>query len=377
MKKEVINTYNSLQIVPGGEVFRLIYEFNNGVAWAIKKGQLENTFTEYSLIDEKFNIINSYTDLTPNFPNESEVLIAKNRSNKCGCIDRSGESLISFEYSSILPFKKDTAVAIKKGKYGCINKSGDTILPFEYDYLEYDVECGIGYFHYAKKIGMSVGNCMWTDKVNYPGFLDIDGNELRCAKFTHGGDIKNVLLENPNVVLKQLRDISDINPGSNEFYIFKGRCNTRVFKMTEDLTYECFGLYSSIEDILFYKDVEKVSKIPKDLIKQYHFKFTNGFARVFKFISGKYRYSFFNLDGDLVLKDYKYDDIYPISSKYGTFESNLGVYKLAKVKSNKLYGLIDITGRELIPCSFKMLSMIGNGLVFVKDMDDNSKIIKL
>ena len=59
---------------------------------------------------------------------------------KFGFIDKTGKTVIPFEYDSALRFYGDYAVVSKDGKYGVINQRNETVIPFEYDKIFSELE---------------------------------------------------------------------------------------------------------------------------------------------------------------------------------------------------------------------------------------------
>lgn len=85
------------------------------IVWILGAGVLEHGSTRY--LDYNF----------------SEDLASVCKKNKCGFIDKKGETVIPFKYNLAYPFSGGLAPVMLNGKWGLINKKNKTVIPFMYD----------------------------------------------------------------------------------------------------------------------------------------------------------------------------------------------------------------------------------------------------
>ena len=89
-----------------------------------------NTVIEPQYVDVYIsNIITSYEVFN------SGIAAVQNKSGLWGGINKSGQTVIPFEYEALRAFREGLAVAQKNGKFGVIDTNGNNVIPFEYDNL--------------------------------------------------------------------------------------------------------------------------------------------------------------------------------------------------------------------------------------------------
>ena len=109
---------------------------DEGVGFINTKGELEIPAV-FERIDRRSTINTKYMF--------KEGLSPFVRGGKCGYIDKRGNTVISPEYDSAVPFNDGIAAVSKEGKWGAIDKSGKTVIPIEYDFVQPSSEgvCGV------------------------------------------------------------------------------------------------------------------------------------------------------------------------------------------------------------------------------------------
>lgn len=112
------------------------YPFNQGIAVYYDKD-----VDSYGFIDKSGNIIispqyDSFYYSTDDFQVfVDNIASVQNKNGIYGGIDKTGKTIIPFEYEVLKNFHEGLAVAQKNGKYGVIDTNNNVIVPFEYDNL--------------------------------------------------------------------------------------------------------------------------------------------------------------------------------------------------------------------------------------------------
>ena len=126
----------ALTIGGNGKHITGAYPFNQGIAVYYDKD-----VDSYGFIDKSGNIIispqyDSFYYSTDNFQVfVDNIASVENKNGIYGGIDKTGKTVIPFEYQVLKNFHEGLAVAQKNGKYGVIDTNNNVIVPFEYDNL--------------------------------------------------------------------------------------------------------------------------------------------------------------------------------------------------------------------------------------------------
>ena len=95
---------------------------------------------------------------------KGELTIARN--GKWGCVDKDGNTIISFQYDGVGEWSNGLLPVKLNGKWGCINKSEEIIIPYQYDEMGYYSE---GYIPVMLK-----SENLITNGKNKWGFIDLN-----------------------------------------------------------------------------------------------------------------------------------------------------------------------------------------------------------
>ncbi len=339
---------------------------------------------KYGYIDTEDNIaIGCNFDFASNF---REGMAVVGRDMKLGYIDKSGEILIPFEYGKASAFIDGMAAVSKNGKTGYIDKQNNLLVPYKYDNMS--------------SLSEGMINVELDGKW---GFIDAEGNTLIDFIF----DSASPFFEGIAYV--------GINGGYG-YIRYSGDFVIEPFlEFTDDSYYEVGGLSSS-QDYIVSTDMESGSydqdylSLDSQRIRDYLILYKKndkiGFLDVFgkiiiepeyesatSFINGKAlvkknsNYSFIDIENNTIFSfssafrmeayngnvttyfnsnsmksgfvndlytaicDSKYDKIYPFYNGY------------ARVGINERYGLIDSTGKEIIPPIYWNVSPVSEELV--------------
>lgn len=120
-----------------------VMPFNQGLApYAVYYGGDYNT-VYYGFIDKNGNTViepqytNFYADRVGSIYEvfNDNIASVQNKNGLWGGIDKTGKTVIPFEYDLLMVFNEGLAVAKKNGKYGVIDTNNNIVIPFEYDNL--------------------------------------------------------------------------------------------------------------------------------------------------------------------------------------------------------------------------------------------------
>lgn len=348
----------------------------------------------------------------------SEGLATVTKDQKSGFINREGMLEIPLIYDQCSSFKEDVSIVKMRDLYGLINKGGKELLPVEFDniyewldeenyIIEKDSLYGVYniYFGiiiepiYAEIIPGEIMTVHTTD--SKMGLIDNKGNIILDPIYK---EIKNVNRENNRVVLKKNRlfYIADLmgNPISDEIYrdissfdneaiIYDGN-KYGIMDIQGKVIIE--PKYTGIEWVngglaAVYDDkgkVEIVDYLGKEVVEYKYDNiepFTNSAACVrlkgkygainnkgeiiipieheegigmfgdcismCKVIDGKKKWAMYDFKGKC-LTEFKYDKMINLNKGF------------AIVSNDKLYGVIDKNGQEVIPLEYSNLGFMGH-----------------
>lgn len=197
-----VNGDNWKFIDKNGNVLRSNYESlrhtRNLGMWAAKDGE-----GKWSVFDESNNDIaalSGYTEiLFPQQKGDKEVFTVQKDGGKYGCINRSGETVVPFNYEDAWDNRFDAVCVKKNGKWGAVAPNGSVIVPTEYMNVIFPSERGANdywveksdslYYHYnvaKKKLSKTaykeVTNFMNGVALVRPADMKLDDNQVNRAQ---------------------------------------------------------------------------------------------------------------------------------------------------------------------------------------------------
>jgi WG containing repeat len=283
--------------------------------------------------------------------------------DKVGFINKEGTEVIPTIYEQAKDFRGYLALVKKDGKYGWIDKQGKTIIPFEYEWAS-DFS---GLWAKVKKDGKmefidkegnpklqtefdGIGNyksgLAWARKDGKWGFIDPEGNVVIPLIYTKTGNFEK-----------------------GRAWVWKGDKWGHIDqtgKVTTPIIYERAndfgGQYtgdSLFSGVMLNGKYGKVGingnlVIPCEYVGIDHF--SMGLAKVKKQVGDTYKFGFVNYSGEEIVAC-----IYDKVEKFGRG------YEVSLVNKDGLWGLIDIKGKELIPCKYRRMDDQENGTYSVWD----------
>lgn len=116
---------------------------NQGLAPYAVEDKNDVTKSYWGFVDTKGNIViqPQYIDfyvhniMTSYEVFNSGIAAVQNKNGLWGGINKSGQTVIPFEYEALRTFNEGLAVAQKNGKFGVIDANNNVVVPFEYDEL--------------------------------------------------------------------------------------------------------------------------------------------------------------------------------------------------------------------------------------------------
>lgn len=309
---------------------------------------------------------------------------------KWGFVDNSGKKIIETKYDSVLDFSEGySAVLTASGKWKYIDKSGkDLTLPI-YDYA-------LGFKNGVARVSRDGKYC----------FIGIDGKEkgrMYTVVFEYQDDIS--VVNNGGIIDEN----GGVSGGKFAYMDKSGKIISKWYDDTFDF-YEGMGMVRSGDK---YGFLDKSCKEVVELKYEKAWNFSNGMAGVM--LNGKFGYV--DKTGKLVIPA-KYDQVYNFNNEVAVVVNNAeidevtgeifaGEYFLIDKKGNQLskvydtiyessdgvlvfkkedkYGVIDLTGKEIIPASYYYLGDCFDNRISIKEyvndlpmfgyIDKNGKVI--
>jgi hypothetical protein len=256
----------------------------------------------------------------------TEGIAAAGLKEKSGYISKSGKVAIPFEYDEAEPFRKGLAQVKKKDKVGLTDRAGHLVVPVIYD--------AISDFYDARAVVVRNGKY---------GYIDMFGTEVIPCRYEKAGDFSGGYA----YVVDSSKKYGYIDYSGNKLT----EC---IYDWVESFDHGTarvslngkFGLRSSDGKMLLPAEYTSISP------------FVEGFAMVV--LEDKCGY--IRRDGSFAVQCiYEYD-------KNLTGESNF--HKgLVRAKSKGKTGMIDSTGKTIIPFEFDDILPFENGLAPVKKKD--------
>lgn len=169
---------------------------------------------KWSVFDESNNDIaalSGYTDmLFPQQKDDKEIFTVQKDGAKYGCINRSGETVVPFDYEDAWDNRFDAVCVKKDGKWGAVAPNGSVIVPTEYMNVIFPSERGANdywvqksdslYYHYnvakkklSKNAYKDVANFMNGVALVRPADMKLEDNQVNRAQ-TYAPNTDNATL---------------------------------------------------------------------------------------------------------------------------------------------------------------------------------------
>jgi WG containing repeat len=291
-----------------------------------------------------------------------EGMIAVSKADKYGFCDSAGKEVIPFIYDGPAEFNEGVAAVKKEGKYGFIDKTGKELFPFRpYDY--------IGGF----ENGLSAFRIIKGEKELY-GFVDKAGVEVIPAVYD---DLEVSWFKNGNAIVKKNGKYGSINKQNVVIIPFE---------------------YESIND--FTSGITTAKKAGKwgviDTANKVMVPFTMDYETVYEFNSG-YAYvekndtkGYIDINGKQAFTDIKFSEAFPFGKDgYAVVCEKNGKRYLLNANGSTLFkgsvfndinkledntylvtqdsvqGIVDKTGKVLLPVNYTNILQLGNNFLLV------------
>lgn len=248
-----------------------------------------------------------------------------------GVVDSSKNEVLANKYYSVVIVSKNCfIVQNEENSYSVVNANGENLLGVNYDY----------YFSYD---GAGVA-LMLGDKWN---LIDQNGNLISNGDYAYIADYSSENSKSTVLVGQGGNDTNDI-------FIFKNGALNVIEKVGSSVFVNENYVYYAVSDGSFSSYSLVDGKVAKNAEVDFS---ENGMITT---ISESGLLGFKNTDGKTVIKEQ-----YQVE---GT--SNFTKYGLAVVSLNNLKGVIDKTGKEIIPCKYKSIYIFSDK-VFAISEDNN------
>ena len=248
-----------------------------------------------------------------------------------GVVDSSKNEVLANKYYSVVIVSKNCfIVQNEENSYSVVNANGENLLGVNYDY----------YFSYD---GAGVA-LMLGDKWN---LIDQNGNLISKGDYAYIADYSSENSKSTVLVGQGGNDTNDI-------FIFKNGALNVIEKVGSSVFVNENYVYYAVSDGSFSSYSLVDGKVAKNAEVDFS---ENGMITT---ISESGLLGFKNTDGKTVIKEQ-----YQVE---GT--SNFTKYGLAVVSLNNLKGVIDKTGKEIIPCKYKSIYILSDK-VFAISEDNN------
>jgi hypothetical protein len=325
----------------------------------------------------------------------TEGLSAVKKDNRYGFIDTTGKAIIPITYDQVYPFNNGRATVEKGGKYGCIDKDGKIVIPIIYEKVGSfrNGICAVmlnrkwGFvsengsvktpFEYDATYSLYKGGISAVSKLDKWGLIDSAGRVIRPLEYDiikldqnniilHNKGKSGIIDFNNNIILPLEYDhISEYNR-----FLKDGLC-----LIQKNNRYGYINKYGKIVIPLKY---DKATEFKDNVaIVSKNDKYINNFGlinnkgkKIFPF---KYNEIYYSATGLFKIgkkgKQYQvgycdinqkfiggklFDDMEIISSIQGHFFS---------IKNGQYWGLLDWTGKSILPCKYISLGCRYYGIV--------------
>lgn len=313
----------------------------------------------------------------------SEDLILFDKNGKYGFINKYGEEIIAPAYVDARQFKEGlSAVRNNRNKWGYIDKEGTLVIPFQFDRA--DVFSG-GFAPAGIFDGRKMGYINTSGEIVIPLIYDetyvFNDDGYAVVK---QGDKYGAIDEDNNIIIPLEYNALIIH---NEVVLFKdenekcGLMNMRG-EIIVPAIYEDISWSRDDNGIFFVLQDGKVALINKSgefitdfIFDSYTSFFNEGLALVFirnvglftngTVISGLNEWAYIDETGEIVIR---------LGSGVIGDNFNNGVAVIYNIVNNAVgaYGLIDKAGKLVLPCVYKQIVNLGEGLIAVQRYEDGT-----
>ncbi|MBK9511681.1 MAG: WG repeat-containing protein [Cytophagaceae bacterium] len=231
--------------------------------------------------------------------------------NKMGYINTEGKETIPVQFENAYKFENNYAIIANEKKFGLINSKGKLVVPSKYDQLGSNTE---GFLSFRLD--------------NQWGVVDLHGNEILSAKYDEVNGYQN-----GKAIVRKGSKVGLIDISGKEIFP----------TIYSNLSMISFGLYVARKDSVF----GLLSQQGETILD---FNFQNIIADVDYLgnisIQKNDKWSVYNLVTGKILFDYKYDDQLYFREGF------------SKIKLNGYYGVIDLSGKIILPPKFDSIDEI-------------------
>lgn len=320
----------------------------------------------------------------------SNGLAAVYKDGKYGFIDKNNEVIIDFIFDDAQDFEKGRAIVEFEGYYGLIDRAGNFVLDPIYEDIG-NISNGMVYaykndkYAYFNKNGHQVFDT-WYDEA----FTFYNG----LAKVIQGDTVGFIRTDGSYLIYKTH---ADLKPFSKGLFIYDHRDSMNIIDLNDSLKLPFYvdrigNLYENraiIEKDGKYGYIDSVANLviePElDTYSNYFqfAQFKNGHAKVFR----KNKFALIDSIGESVLPAIftnigTYGELIPITKgdKWGYADENVKlkikyIYDyaypfeggVAIVQKDRLYGLIDLDGEEVISIEYENIQRLGTEFLLLKN----------
>ena len=349
--------------------------FHEGITWRGHSGG-----AGYGAFDKNGNIIippHSYAiESTPTVMDFSDGAAWARKDNRWHAVDNTGKHLFTLE-KNLVPeedgksdFHEGLARVYDKEtkKYGYVDKTGKVVIPFEHDYQA-------GNFYDGLAVAYDATNA-------YYGYMDKTGKIVIPCQYAVAKDFVNGF-----AVVNQGNRWTVIDTTGKDLLPQDCRYDFNAYVWPEDISPEAVRVRRDRG----YAFVNKSGQIVSGGYDSTRV-FTNGMARVEKddkygyvneagvlVIPCQYTSAEDFRDGYAVVRVGRVGSAYSIIDKTGKVTGTSsggrgagnGCFRISSSESGRTrYGLIDYTGREIVPCKYKKINDFSGGVAAVSTFDD-------
>ena len=354
------------QVVPViyDTIFGFEYDFKDGMTLVMNKGK-------YGLINSKGNIIVPvvYDDIVP----FSEGLARVSKGGKIGFVNMSGKVVVPLKYDrASLGFKEGlSAVAVKVSnertgyKFGYIDKNGKEVIPLKYTFVN-DFSEGLAWVATGKNYNVKYGAINKYGKIIIPfKYIEVRDFSSGIARVDVGGNNDHYIDKTGKVVISSGFDSgSDCKEGMVWTESMAGYGSWHYLHNSTGKSIPLNGPIYSVSD--FEDGLSRISKqggistyIDKKGKEIYHpvasiSEFKEGFALVQEIVEDKAKYGMIDRTGKVVVP-FMYDNI-------GDFSEGL-----AAVRMGQEIGFIDRAGNLVLQVPYYSAGSFREGLSVVHE----------
>ncbi|MDR1898040.1 MAG: WG repeat-containing protein [Prevotellaceae bacterium] len=370
----------------GCKKYDKVFEYHDGLA-RVGKGYITSIdFEKYGFIDQSGEVvIDIKYDIAHDF--QGGLAVVKEENSDYGIIDKTGNTVLPLEYSAI-EIKRDYIVLKKRDSgYGIMDKSGKVICPLKYDEIIFSKE---GYTTFRQSNGYGVISPDETEKILPEGvsigkdlFYNKDSVFINGYNIIHTNDkppLQGMIDYKGNIIIEPMYfsvdNFSDDYARVEFCLSFVQFSETDKNNKTKSRTHYAsidafFGYYNKEGKPVIRPQFSAASRfseghalvsITSDFTRDARYWNQHFEGKVFEYEEGEYLRSgmgqwisaqaslrrsdskyFINKKGEKVIKvNYEWAD---------DFRQGYAAVK----KLYRQYGIIDKTGREVVPCIYETL----------------------